>query len=120
MYGLILKELGYCLRGDGNPLVLFHCTDRMSKKCFLWLTTWTVKLSNRAGIPMKQFIVIKMLGVALFTLSHDVISGEMIICSSKSVWWLPPKSIQLSWRNVWRRRKKKKVHEGNNGECQHL
>lgn len=57
---------------------------------------------------MKQFIMIKMLGVALFTLSHDVISGEMIICSSKSVWWLPPKSIQLSWRNVWRRRKKKK------------
>lgn len=36
MYGLILKELGYCIRGDGNPLVLFHCTDRMSKKCFLW------------------------------------------------------------------------------------
>lgn len=74
MYGLMLKELGYYIRGAGNPLVLFHCTERMSKNASSGLTTRTVKCSNRAGIQMKQFIFIKMLSVALFTLSHDVIS----------------------------------------------
>lgn len=38
--------------------------------------------------------------MALLTLCHNVISWEVFICSSKSVWWFPPKSIKLSRRDV--------------------
>lgn len=101
---VILKSQSPCIRSTiqicilwvifpGIPLVWSTGHGGCPKMLQVW---------PQGQLQFKQLICIKTL---LFTLSHDVISWEMFICAPKSVRWFPPKSIQLSWRDVWKKQR---------------